>query len=162
MQGKVALLMEKKQGVYEIVGETLYDSMEELNELLSKEPLADEFKELEGKTITPAIFHEPITINSEEERVNCLENLAITNNDVAICDFLEADLKDECQETFVYAKVNTGETSLCDLLTSDEKKNQCLDFVYLNQAMNENNSSLCEQISDSNIKSGCLSEFGQQ
>jgi hypothetical protein len=91
---------------------------------------------------------------SEQDKLDCLENLALAENDPEFCDYLTGQAQNVCRKTYVYDRIDSGDVSLCDLLVEAEQQ-RCLDIGYLNKALQTEDLSLCNNISDEQLKTAC-------
>ncbi len=90
----------------------------------------------------------------KQDKIDCLENLALAENDPEFCDYLTGQDQNVCRKTYVYDRIDSGDVGLCDLLPGEEQQ-RCLDIGYLNQALQTEDLSLCNNISDEQLKNVC-------
>lgn len=72
-------------------------------------------------------------ITNDYLKVECLSQLAYSFNDEGICAYVSGEEKDYCYMNLI---VN-GKTELCDLVTSEQSKNLCAQYIFINSDLDE-------------------------
>lgn len=114
------------------------------------------------KLKSPQNAQDCLDLINENEQIDCMENLALAQNDIKICDNLFNQInQDICNKTYISENLKMGDTRVCNNLTEQTAIDQCLDSAYFNKAFNENNSTYCDKIINQEVRDGCLAELGQ-
>jgi len=72
-------------------------------------------------------------ITNDYLKVECLSQLAYSFNDEGICAYVTDEEKDYCYMNLI---VN-GKTELCDLVTSEQSKTLCAQYIFINSDLDE-------------------------
>jgi len=84
---------------------------------------------------------------------------AIKSESLAMCNSLEENLKNDCQDEINYnIAVRESNISLCTSITNQEKLSTCNNNVYTNLATTEKNVEYCQKIKDESFQENCLRE----
>lgn len=115
-------------------------------------------------------------IDDKDSRSSCYFDLAVNMSDVSMCDKIDTDSRSNCYHRlalilknvtlcdevgdytglcYFQVAVISGDPSPCEKLKSQQNKSHCYDRVYYFLAVGVNNMSICEKVTDENLRSSC-------